>query len=1154
LGYSPSTRFYYFGFRCASDPVAISQSFQSNSGRDSGGGQKIIAGVITDTKTYQTINVGDTANYSFSAYVYDGTSGNVAGTVNDTVAQLLVNGVGIGTTYTDVGSGWWKLSTQIVGANSQKEYGVLVKANKTVYVDDLSLNKINVKTVFTKTAYSNSKANSWDSFTASTIGGVNATIKYQFCTIDGTTCEANIGTSNNTWQYWNGNSWQAAGNNLDNATFVSDLGDTAMKALSADSQKISVKAIMSYEGEDIPTINSFTVGLTTDVIAPTNATNLVLHKDLIDETCNFANNCWTKSDGPTFSWNPGSDEVNGSEMKGYCLYLGTDPAGNPAQSKGKMGTSPVPIANTPCLFITSATEINLSTANYLASALSNSDVFTSAPDTYFLNIKAVDNAGNTSGESLSIRFKYDGTKPTNVTYISPASGNFSNVADMSFSWPTANSGAAIDNQSGILGWQYQLNSTEGTWKGSVGSSELGLEYIPSGTGTYNLTSRDVVLTGNNVVYFRSVDVAGNVSDDGSIRTGNLSFGGDAPTFLQTDKVTITPDNSTENLFALSWPAATASNGHNVAKYYYMVTQPPATLATLQGNASTYISNNGATAVSLSALPNINKGTNTVYVVAIDDEITPNYSPSNYIKGTFILDSETPDNVGNLVASDSSIKSQSQWNITLTWTVPTYKGAGNLVYQVYRSSNGIDFALVGTSSGLSYVDNAPSSAKYYYKVYSKDGANAISSGTNAVSIIPTGKWTLAPSLSTGPDVGSITTRKAVITWSTSRNSDSKIQYGTSSNNYGEVEPSNSNQVTSHSIQLSGLQPGTTYYYKAKWTDEDGNTGNSEEKSLKTQDAPTVKEVTASGIGLETATIQFTSKGSSKIKIYYGSTTNFGGTKSLDTATSETIYTVSLADLTDGTKYYFKINTIDGDGYEYEGTVLDFTTLPRPRISNVQLEEVLNTAQTTIKVTWVSNTDISSIITFYPEGDSASSRDQVDINLTKGEHKMTVGGLLPQTNYLLVVKGRDKIGNEAISDSQKFTTSSDSRPPAISGVKVEGSTVPAVSNTAQESVAQLVVSWNTDEPATSQVEFGEGTGNNYSQKTQEDSNLKTNHLVVISNLTPSKVYHLRTISKDKAENSGNSIDTVTITPRATDNALDLVLTNLSQMFSFLGGIIK
>ncbi|MCA9372988.1 hypothetical protein KC921_02735, partial [Candidatus Woesebacteria bacterium] len=88
------------------------------------------------------------------------------------------------------------------------------------------------------------------------------------------------------------------------------------------------------------------------------------------------------------------------------------------------------------------------------------------------------------------------------------------------------------------------------------------------------------------------------------------------------------------------------------------------------------------------------------------------------------------------------------------------------------------------------------------------------------------------------------------------------------------------------------------------------------------------------------------------------------------------------------------------------------------------------------------------------------------------------------------------------------------------------------------------------ATSQVEFGEGTGTTYSQKTQEDTNLTVNHLVVISNLTPSKVYHVRAISKDKASNEGVSIDTVTITPKATRNALDLVMTNLGVVFGFLG----
>ena len=548
---------------------------------------------------------------------------------------------------------------------------------------------------------------------------------------------------------------------------------------------------------------------------------------------------------------------------------------------------------------------------------------------------------------------------------------------------------------------------------------------------------------------------------------------------------------------------------------------------------------------------VNKGSNTVYVVAIDDATTANYSPSNYISGTFTLNSTDPDNVSGLVASDSSIKSLSQWNVTLTWAAPAYQGAGNLTYRVYRSTDGTTFSYIGSTSGLSYVDNTPASSLYYYKIYTRDGANADSSGTNAVSITPTGKWTSAPSLDSGPSAGSITTKKATITWSTSRSSDSKVQYGTKSGDYGDVEPSNSSQVSSHSIQLTGLNPGKTYYYKAKWTDEDGNTGTSSEKSFETDDAPTVKDVTAKNIGLTSAIIQFTSNNASKVKIYYGTTTSFGGAKEISTSTSETTYTAELTGLADGTKYYYKINTFDSDTSEYEGTVLDFTTLPRPKISNVRIQQVSNTAQSTILVTWLTNTEVSSIVTYYSEGKSEEARDEVNVALTKGEHKMIVRGLAPQTNYILVVKGRDKIGNEAVSDSQRLTTATDTRPPQIADLHIEGAAIPPTASTAQESIAQLIVSWNTDEPATSQVEYGEGTGATYSSKTQEDSNLTYNHLVIISGLTPSKVYHLRTISKDKAGNLGNSIDTVTITPKATENALNLVISNLQEAFGFFGG---
>ena len=163
-------------------------------------------------------------------------------------------------------------------------------------------------------------------------------------------------------------------------------------------------------------------------------------------------------------------------------------------------------------------------------------------------------------------------------------------------------------------------------------------------------------------------------------------------------------------------------------------------------------------------------------------------------------------------------------------------------------------------------------------------------------------------------------------------------------------------------------------------------------------------------------------------------------------------------------------------------------------------------------------------------------------------MLIKDLSAQMPYILVVKGRDKVGNEASSDSQKFTTASDTRPPLISELEIEGSSVQKTKE-GQTSTSQLVVSWNTDEAATSQVEFGEGTGETYAQRTQEDSNLTYNHLVVISGLTPSKVYHLRAVSKDEAGNLANSIDTVTITPKAADNALDLVVGNLRDIFGFL-----
>lgn len=933
-------------------------------------------------------------------------------------------------------------------------------------------------------------------------------------------------------------------------TFTKTKADLDALGLTTGANRyIQVKATFAQTNGTNPQLDGFTISYLSDNTPPeVNATGsaMLIHAG----GGSIASNGWTNDLSPYFSWTAGTDSQ--SNIKGYCLYLGTDPAGNPATSKGLLGTSPVSTTGTTCQFIVSGNNLDTASTGYKGDTW-----ITTSSDPYYLNIKAIDNNNNISTTSHQFPFHYDNVIPTNLSYISCASGNFSNVVDMNFSWPTSGGSAANDTNAGIGGWQYQINSSAGAWQGTTHDATFNLDYIPATASAYTLVDArdgDDIVSGANVIYFRSVDVAGNVSNNSTVRTCNLSYGGAAPSFGGTDKVTITPSSATSNSFALSWPEATAAFGQIVANYYYMInTSPPSTLSTLQNNDSTYINNGTDTTVSAAALPNVNKGTNTIYVVAVDNAGTPNYSPSNYISGTFTLNSTDPDNVGNLVASDSSIKSSSQWNVTLTWTAPSYQGAGNLTYIVKRSTDNSTFTQVGTSTGLSYVDNTPASANYYYKVFTKDGANALSSGTNAVSITPTGKWTSAPSLDTGPTAGSITTKKATIEWTTSRSADSKIAYGTTSGSYGSDEVSNSDQTSSHEVNLTNLKAGTKYYYVAKWTDEDGNTGTSDENSFTTTSAPIVKNVSARNIGLTSAIIQYTVKDASKVKIYYGSSTSFGGLKETSTSSNESTYTTELSGLSDGVKYYYKINKYDSEEAEYEGDTYTFETLPRPKISGVRLETVANTAQTTIKATWNTNTEVSSIVTYYPEGNTSAARDEVKVALEKGIHTMTIRGLLPQTRYVLAVRGRDKMGNEAASDTQTFTTATDTRPPLIANLKVIGGTVPPVGFAAGEVKAQLIVSWDTDEPSTGQVEFGQGSGTTYSQRSQFDGNLATNHTVILSGLVPSQVYHLRAISQDSTKNEATSIDLVTIAPKVTRSAMDLVVKNLTQVFN-IGGTGK
>jgi len=771
---------------------------------------------------------------------------------------------------------------------------------------------------------------------------------------------------------------------------------------------------------------------------------------------------------------------------------------------------------------------------------------------YYLRIQTVDNHGNvyTNPEEDYTLFEYkvDLVDPLNVKYIFTPDGNFGNVDDMFFSWPS-NPGVASSDANGILGWQYSINDVS-SWTGTDKSDRFDLYYIPfQGTDyTHYFTQEkdlEKILVGNNIIYFRTVDNAGNFS---GYVAGGIAYGGLAPRFLEEVTVTVTPDYNTSNEFALSWPAATVEDNRTISSYYYMVnTLPPSTYDTLISNSSKYVpvSRNF---VSTQVLRGAVKGNNTVYVVAIDNQ--NGYSPTNYISGTFELDSSLPDPVKNLSMADTSIKSAELWRAALNWEEPTYKGDASLSYTIQRSTDGSTWTTVGTTTGLSYTDTVESSGVYYYQVGTSDSTDQSQANPTMSSVVSDtvqGVYLEPADLVSGIVLTNIGIRNASIAWVTDRESDTKIAYGIESNKYFEEEAYNSKQLTNHQMTLNNLEPDTIYYFKAKWTDEDGNTGESHEISFRTAPTPQVYKTKVERVGLDYAMISFEVYGATKAAIVYGKNLSYTAIQEINTSPNRSNYSVILNDLEDGTTYNYKIRLTDTDGYIYESIENNtFATPPKPVVSNVRVQEIKEVASPTVMFSWQSNTKINSIITYKEDTPKSISKDQIDMKYVSGLHEMEISGLVPQTPYIAYIEGVDEYGNKAVSESVKFTTATDTRPPKISNVVVEPDLISRSDQTDKSRSAQFVVSWETDEPATSKVEFGEGGAGVYTSSSKLDQELRTKHLVIVSGLMPSKVYSLQVVSADSYDNTAKYGPLVSITPRSNDTIFETVLGTISNIF--------
>lgn len=522
---------------------------------------------------------------------------------------------------------------------------------------------------------------------------------------------------------------------------------------------------------------------------------------------------------------------------------------------------------------------------------------------------------------------------------------------------------------------------------------------------------------------------------------------------------------------------------------------------------------------------------------------------------------------NFGIKDASTISSNSFRLILVWdrVSPTPK-----TYHVFRSTDNVTYSLLDTTTKNAYTDvDLDSQTTYAYKVQAEDTAGSLSIPAGPLSSMPGA----APDVTAKPTVELFGWKqdqgvRAKITWDTDQNSDSSIAYSTSqlhakedmtADGGGVVKIAGDPKLTlTHEIWLYNLDPATKYYFKVISKNEIQIAGYSDVLDFTTPERIVllVSGLTISDITQTTVSVSWTTSKLSTTILEYGPTSSYGTTLTDDTWNTE--HKFKLINLKDGTTYHLRVKATDFDQNTTTSDDYVFSTPAQPTISNFRAETI---SANTATLSWTTNVNSDSnveftsntpVVTIQAEGrandqntPTAIQQGQQGKSDSTTLHSVTIIGLVDKTGYTATARSKDQFANEAKSSPITFTTTADVTPPVISDLKSEITS----SGSGDAIKYQAIISWGTDESATSQVEYGQGVSGSYDSKTKEDLSLNQTHVIILNDLKPNSAYHARVTSFDRSANQAYSEDFSLITPPKQKQLFQMIMDAIASSFSWV-----
>jgi hypothetical protein len=368
-----------------------------------------------------------------------------------------------------------------------------------------------------------------------------------------------------------------------------------------------------------------------------------------------------------------------------------------------------------------------------------------------------------------------------------------------------------------------------------------------------------------------------------------------------------------------------------------------------------------------------------------------------------------------------------------------------------------------------------------------GAITVAPGTIEGIDFTSGSSSSTPPVITNVSAIGITGTSATITWTTDQGATSQVEYGATAA-YGSLSALSSSLVTSQSVTLTGLTPGTTYYYAALSANSAGQSSTSASFTFSTPATlPVISAVTSGSITPTSATITWTTDQLSSSQVEYGTTAAYGSLSALGSSPVVS-HSVTLTGLAPGTTYSFAVLSSTSAGTSTSANFTFTTAATIPAIANVTASSI--TATSAI-ITWTTDQASSSQVEY---GTTTAWGNLSTYTASPAtSHSVILTALTPGTTYDYAVLSSTSAGT---ATSANFTFSTPGIP-VIGAVASGGITT-----------TSAVITWTTDQLSTSQVEYGTTTA--YGSLSVYTASPSASHSVTLTGLTPGTTYNYAVLS--------------------------------------------